>query len=93
MMVFSYLWGVLRRLLYVSFVVVRYVLWLIALILYCFVFLFVVAFCWLLVLVDYILTGDDHHPSYYINRLIVFGERWMMSKYDLDVVRRFLRLE
>ena len=58
-----------------------------------FVFLFIVAFCWLLAVIDYILTGVDRCPSDYINSALVFGESWMTFTRDFIVVRRFLRLQ
>lgn len=90
--VFGYLWGVFRRLLFALYVMVRYVLWFAAMVLYFFVFLFIVAFCWLLALIDYILTGTDRSPSHYINGALMFGESWMTFTGDFIVIHRFLRL-
>lgn len=92
MKVFSYLWGVFRRLSFALYVMVRCVLWFVAAILYFFVFLFITAFCWLLALIDYILTGTERSPSHYINSALVFGESWMTFERDFVVVHRFLRL-
>lgn len=93
MKVFGYLWGVFRRLLFALYVMVRCVLWFVAAFLYFWVFLFIVAFCWLLAIIDYILTGTDRCPSHYINGALVFGESWMTFTRDFIVVRRFLRLQ
>ena len=55
-------------------------------------FLFITAFCWLLALIDYILTGTERSPAHYINSALVFGESWMTFERDFVVVHRFLRL-
>lgn len=91
MKVFGYLWGVLRRLLFMLYLCVRGVVRVIVMLTLAVLFLFIVMFCWLITPIDYIVTGADHHPSYYINRYFDFCDR-ALDWYDTFVVRRFLRL-
>lgn len=92
MKVFGYLWGALRRLLFVLYVCTRGVVWVIVLLTLSILSLFIVAFCWLISPIDYIVTGADRVPSHYINWCFEFYFR-ALDWNDIGVVRRFLRLQ
>lgn len=92
MKVFGYLWGVLRRLLFVLYLCVRGVVKVIVMLTLAVLFLFIVAFCWLITPIDYIVTGADRHPSHYINWYFDFCDG-ALDWNDTFVVRRFLRLQ
>lgn len=91
MKVFDYLWGALRRLLFVLYVCTRGAVWVIVLLALSILSLFVISFCWLITPIDYIVTGSDRIPSYYINLYFRFYFR-ALDWNDIGVVRRFLRL-
>lgn len=91
MKVFSYLWGALRRLLFMLYVCTRGVVWVIVLLTLSILSLFLSAFCWLITPIAYIVTGSDRHPSYYVNWWFGFYFR-VLEWSDDGVVRRFLRL-
>lgn len=92
MKVFSYLWGALRRLLFVLYVCTRGVVWVIVLLILSILLLFITAFCWLITPIDYIVTGSDRHPSCYVNWWLGFYFR-VLEWGNYEAARRFLRLQ